>query len=106
MRKAAAGIAAGGGARKDDVVADPQRGDAALVGGAREGGQRLARGERTLVREVAADIHRGPIIPRRREGRPLWHNAPRLRPRRFAMRQLAALVLVVVLGAALPAHAV
>ena len=64
MRKAPARIAAGRRAREDDVVAHPQRGDAAPIGLAGEGGDRLAGGERPLVREMAADVHRLAMIQR------------------------------------------
>jgi hypothetical protein len=58
MRKAPARVAAGCRSRKDDVIAHPQRGDAAPVRLARERRQRLAGGERPLGGKVAPDVHR------------------------------------------------
>src|SRR5262249_60426513 len=68
MGKAPAGIAAGGAARENDVVAHPQRGDAALVSLAREPGERLAVRERTLIWKMTADVHRALLFLRRAAG--------------------------------------
>ncbi len=75
MREAPAGIAAGRLPRKDDVVADPERGDVALLGLAREGHERVPRGHGPLRRKMAADIHRRQILLRRRALVKRWRPA-------------------------------
>ena len=55
--EAATGIPAAGCPGKDHVVADPQGRHLPLLGLARERDHRVARGQRSLVRQMAPDLH-------------------------------------------------